>query len=286
MSDSTVPPPTASELEEVERANASGKQPVVFVHGLWLLDSSWDNWATFFEEAGYAAVTPGWPDDPPSVEEARAHPEAFAGKGIGDIAAYQQQIVEKLDRKPAIIGHSFGGLLVQILAGRGLSAATVAIDPAPSRGVLPLPIAALKSSSAVLSNPTNRHKSVALTFEQFQYGFGNAVSEEEAKELYETYHVAGSGVPVFQAAAANFNPRSELKADNKNPDRGPMLVISGELDHQVPHAISKATYKRQAKNKGVTEFTEIEGRGHSLTIDAGWREVAQVSLDFVQRFVK
>jgi len=286
MSDSTVPPPTASELEEVERANASGKQPVVFVHGLWLLDSSWDNWATFFEEAGYAAVTPGWPDDPPSVEEARAHPEAFAGKGIGDIAAYQQQIVEKLDRKPAIIGHSFGGLLVQILAGRGLSAATVAIDPAPSRGVLPLPIAALKSSSAVLSNPTNRHKSVALTFEQFQYGFGNAVSEEEAKELYETYHVAGSGVPVFQAAAANFNPRSELKADNKNPDRGPMLVISGELDHQVPHAISKATYKRQAKNEGVTEFTEIEGRGHSLTIDAGWREVAQVSLDFVQRFVK
>jgi len=286
MSDSTLPPPTASEIAEVDRANASGKQPVVFVHGLWLLDSSWDRWAAFFEEAGYAAVTPGWPDDPPSVEEAREHPEAFAGKGIGDIAAYQQQIVERLDRKPAIVGHSFGGLLAQILAGRGLSAATVAIDPAPSRGVLPLPIAALKSSSAVLSNPTNRHKSVALTFEQFQYGFGNAVSEEEAKELYETYHVAGSGVPVFQAAAANFNPRSELKADNKNPDRGPMLVISGELDHQVPHAIAKATYKRQAKNEGVTEFTEIEGRGHSLTIDAGWREVAQVSLDFVQRFVK
>ena len=286
MSDSTVPPPTASELEEVERANASGKQPVVFVHGLWLLDSSWDNWATFFEEAGYAAVTPGWPDDPPSVEEARAHPEAFAGKGIGDIAAYQQQIVEKLDRKPAIIGHSFGGLLVQILAGRGLSAATVAIDPAPSRGVLPLPIAALKSSSAVLSNPTNRHKSVTLTFDQFRYGFGNAVSEEEAKELYETYHVAGAGVPVFQAAFANFNPRSDLKADNRTPDRGPMLVISGELDHQVPHAIAHATYKRQAKNADVTEFSEIPGRGHSLTIDAGWGEVAQVSLDFVSRFVK
>jgi pimeloyl-ACP methyl ester carboxylesterase len=286
MSEPTLPPPTASEIEEVDRANASGKQPVVFVHGLWLLDSSWDRWATFFEEAGYAAVTPGWPDDPPSVEEAREHPEVFAGKSVGDIAAYQQQIVERLDRKPAIIGHSFGGLLVQILAGRGLSAVTVAIDPAPSRGVLPLPIAALKSSSAVLSNPTNRHKSVALTFEQFQYGFGNAVTEEEAKELYETYHVAGSGVPVFQAAAANFNPRSELKADNKAADRGPMLVISGELDHQVPHAIAKATYKRQAKNKDVTEFTEIEGRGHSLTIDAGWREVAQVSLDFVQRFVK
>src|SRR3954451_23632056 len=186
--------PTSGEQEEIDRANASDKQPVVFVHGLWLLDSSWDRWAGFFEEAGYAAVTPGWPDDPPSVEEAREDPGVFAGKGVGDIAAYQQQVVEQLDRKPAIIGHSFGGLLVQILAGRGLSAATVAIDPAPSRGVLPLPIAALKSSSAVLSNPTNRHKSVALTFEQFRYGFGNAVTEEEAKELYETYHVAGSGV--------------------------------------------------------------------------------------------
>jgi len=286
MSDQTIPPPTAAELAQVERANASGKQPVVFVHGLWLLDSSWDRWAAFFEDAGYAAVTPGWPDDPPSVEEAREDPDVFAGKGVGDIAAYQQQVVERLDRKPAIIGHSFGGLLVQILAGRGLSAATVAIDPAPSRGVLPLPIAALKSSSAVLSHPTNRHKAVTLTFDQFRYGFGNAVTEEEAKELYDTYHVAGSGVPVFQAAAANFNPRSELKADNRADDRGPMLVISGELDHQVPHAISHATYKRQAKNAGVTEFEEIAGRGHSLTIDAGWREVAQVSLDFVSRFVK
>lgn len=284
MSHPTLPPPTSSELDEVNRANASGKQPVVFVHGLWLLDSSWDRWAAFFEEAGYAAVTPGWPDDPPTVRESREHPEVFANKSIGDIAAYQQQIVEKLDRKPALIGHSFGGLLVQILAGRGLSVATVAIDPAPSRGVLPLPISALRASSAVLSNPTNRHKAVALTFAQFRYGFGNAVTEEEAEELYETFHVAGSGVPVFQAAAANFNPRSELKADHKNPDRGPMLIVSGELDHQVPHAISKATYQRQAGNVGVTEFTEIEGRGHSLTIDAGWREVAQVSLDFVSRF--
>lgn len=286
MSDQTIPAPTASEIEQVARANESGKQPVVFVHGLWLLDSSWDRWATFFEEAGYAAVTPGWPDDPPSVEEARENPDVFANKTVGDIAAYQQQIIERLDRKPAVVGHSFGGLLAQILAGRGLSAATVAIDPAPSRGVLPLPISALKSSSAVLSNPANRHKSVTLTFDQFQYGFGNAVSEEEARELYDTFHVAGAGVPVFQAAAANFNPRSDLKADNKNPDRGPMLVISGELDHQVPHAIAKATYKRQTKNAGVTDFLEIEGRGHSLTIDAGWREVAQVSLDFVSRFVK
>jgi non-heme chloroperoxidase len=283
----TVPAPTEQELQEVARANESGKTPVVFVHGLWLLDSSWDRWAAFFEAAGYAPVTPGWPDDPTSVAEAHEHPEVFAGKSLGDVAAYQQSIIEKLDTKPAIIGHSFGGLLVQILAGRGLSAATVAIDPAPSRGVLPLPISALKAASAVLSSPTNRHKAVTLTFDQFKYGFANAVSEEEAHELYEKYHVAGSGVPVFQAAFANLNPNSELKSKKKGEDRGPMLIIAGELDHQAPTAMAKAAFKKQSKNEHhVTEFEEIEGRGHSLTIDSGWETVAQTSLDFVTRFVK
>ena len=282
----TVPNLTRSELEEIARPNTSGKTPVVFVHGLWLLDSSWDRWARFFEDAGYVAVTPGWPNDPPTVEAARADPDVFAGKSVGDVAAYQQTVIEKLDKKPAIIGHSFGGLLVQILAGRGLAAATVAIDPAPSRGVLPLPAAALKSASAVLTNPANRHRAVALTFDQFRYGFANALSEEEAKEVYETYHVAGSGIPIFQAAFANINPRSETKADNKNPDRGPMLIIGGELDHQAPWAITEATYKRQRKNTSTTEVVEIANRGHSLTIDHGWEEVAQTALDFIARFVK
>jgi non-heme chloroperoxidase len=286
MSSATAAPTTA-ELTEVERANDSGMTPVVFVHGLWLLDSSWDRWAAFFEDAGYAAVTPGWPDDPTTVQEAREHPEVFAGKSIGDVAAYQQAIIEKLVKKPAIIGHSFGGVLVQILAGRGLSAATVAIDPAPSRGVLPLPVSALRSSSPVLTNPANRHRAVSLTFEQFQYGFANAVDENEARELYEQFHVAGSGIPLFQAAFANINPRTEAKADKKNPDRGPMLIISGELDNQVPWAIANATYKQQKKNEhAVTEVIEIPNRGHSLTIDSGWEEVAKASLDFIQRFVK
>lgn len=284
---SLVTIPTEQELEQVAKANESGRTPVVFVHGLWLLDSSWDQWASFFEEAGYAAVTPGWPGDPTSVAEAHEHPEVFAGKGVGDVAAYQQSVIEKLDKKPAVIGHSFGGVLAQILAGRGLSAVTVAIDPAPSRGVLPLPISALKASSAVLSNPANRHRSVTLTFEQFRYGFANAVSEDEAQELYDNYHVAGSGVPVFQAAFANINPATEVKAEKKNADRGPMLIISGEKDHQAPHAIARATYEKQRKNKeNLTEFTEIPGRGHSLTIDSGWQQVAQVCLDFVTRVVK
>lgn len=283
MTDPTAP--TAAELAEVDRANASGKQPVVFVHGLWLLDSSWDRWAQLFEDNGYVAVTPGWPDDPETVQEAHANPDVFAGKSVGDVAAYQQAIIDKLDRKPALIGHSFGGVLVQILAGRGLAAATVAISPAPSRGVLPLPVAALKASAPVLANPANRHRAIALTFDQFRYGFANALPEDEARTVYEQYHVPGSGIPLFQAAFANVNPGTEVKADKKNPDRGPMLIVAGELDHQAPPAIAKATYRKQSKNTAaVTEFVEIPGRGHSLTIDAGWSQVATTALEFIRRF--
>jgi pimeloyl-ACP methyl ester carboxylesterase len=272
------------EAEQVERANASGQAPVVFVHGLWLLPSSWDRWASVFEEAGYAALTPGWPDDPETVQEAKAHPEVFAGKSVGQVADYAEGIIRRLDVKPAIIGHSFGGLLTQILAGRGLAAASVAISPAPFRGVLPLPISALRSAQPVLGNPANLHRAVPLTYEQFRYGFANAVGDEEAKELYESYSVPGSGTPIFQAAAANLNPWTEAKVDTKNPERGPLLIISGEKDHTVPKAIANASYKRQKRNEGVTEFLVLPGRGHALTIDNGWQEVADTALAFVRRF--
>jgi pimeloyl-ACP methyl ester carboxylesterase len=273
------------EAAQVERANASGLTPVVFVHGLWLLPSSWDRWVTVFEEAGFAAVSPGWPDDPETVEEAKAHPEVFAHKSIGQVADYQEAVIRRLEKKPAVIGHSFGGLLTQILAGRGVAAVSVAIDPAPFRGVLPLPISALRSASPVLENPANRNRAVPLTYEQFRYGFANAVSENEAKELYETYSVPGSGTPIFQAATANLNPWTEAKVDAKNPERGPLLIIVGDKDHTVPPAIAKASYKRQKRNEAVTEFVTIPGRGHALTIDSGWREVADTALAFVQRFV-
>jgi pimeloyl-ACP methyl ester carboxylesterase len=275
---------TKDELEQVDRANQSGKKPVVFVHGLWLLPSSWDRWAELFEAAGYSAVQPGWPDDPDTVAEAKAHPEVFARKSVGQIADHFEAVVRKLDRKPAVVGHSFGGLLAEILAGRGCAAVSVAIDPAPFRGVLPLPVSALRSASAVLRNPANRHRAVPLTYEQFRYGFTNALDEEEAKALYEEFAVPGSGEPIFQAAAANLNPWTEAKVDSKNPDRGPLLIISGELDHTVPWAIANASYKREKRNQGVTEIVEMKGRGHSLVIDNGWREVAETALDFVKRF--
>jgi non-heme chloroperoxidase len=276
---------TSHESEQVARANESGLQPVVFIHGLWLLPSSWDRWATAFEEAGYIAVSPGWPDDPDTVEEANANPEVFAHKTVGQVADHFADVIEGLDKKPAVIGHSFGGLLTQIIAGRGLSAASVAIDPAPFRGVLPLPISALKSASPVLSNPANRNRAVPLTYEQFRYGFANAVSEDEAKQLYDAYAVPAPGAPLFQAATANLNPWTEAKVNSKSPDRGPLLIISGEKDHTVPWAIANASYKKQKRNEGVTEIVEMKDRGHALTIDSGWREVADTALAFVKRFV-
>jgi non-heme chloroperoxidase len=263
----------------------TGRTPVVFVHGLWLLPSSWDRWAAVFEGAGYTALTPGWPDDPETVAEAKAHPEVFARKTIGQVADHYAEVLSRLKKKPAVIGHSFGGLLTQIVAGRGLSAASVAIDPAPFRGVLPLPFSALKAASPVLGNPANRNRAIPLTYDQFRYAFANVVSEDEARELYENFSVPGSGTPVFQAAAANLNPWTEAKVDIKNPDRGPLLIISGQKDNTVPWAIANASYNQQKRNQGVTEIVEMPNRGHSLVIDRGWREVADKALSFVQRFV-
>ena len=276
---------TEHETRQIDGANASGRTPVVFIHGLWLLPSSWDRWAQLFEEAGYAPVTPSWPDDPETVEAARANPDVLAKKTLGQIADHTAEVIGKLTKKPAVMGHSTGGLLAQIIAGRGLSAATVAIDPGPFRGVLPLPISALRSAMPVLKNPLNRGRAITLTLDQFKYGWANALSEEEAKQLYETYHVAAPGVALMQMANANLNPWTEAKADTKNPDRGPLLILDGEKDHTVPWAIANASYKRQRRNEGVTEIEKIPNRGHSLTIDSGWREVAEKALAFVKRFV-
>ena len=276
---------TEHETRQVEAANTNGRTPVVFIHGLWLLPSSWDPWAQLFEEAGYAPLTPGWPDDPETVEEARANPDLFAHKTVGQVADHVGEVIGKLTTKPAVVGHSFGGLLTQMIAGRGLSAASVAIDPAPFRGVLPLPISSLRSAMPVLANPLNRGRAVTLTLDQFKYGWANALSDEEAKQLHETFHVAAPGAPLFQAATANLNPWTEAKVDSGNPDRGPLLIISGAKDHTVPWAIANASFQKQRRNSGVTEIVEIPNRGHALTIDSGWREVADTALAFVRRFV-
>jgi len=272
------------ESQQVEKANGSGKTPVVFIHGLWLLPSSWEPWAKLFEENGYSALTPDWPDDPETVERARAAPGVFAKKSVAEIADRTAQVIGGLEKKPVIVGHSFGGMFAQMMAGLGLSAATVAIDPAPFRGILPLPISTLRSAMPVLANPLNRGKAIALTLSQFKYGWANAVTDDEARQLHDEFHVPGAASVLFQGAFANANPASELKVDTKNPDRSPLLLISGEADHTVPFAIVNSEYKKQRGNSGDTEIERIPNRGHSLTIDSGWQEVAQTSLDFVKRF--
>ena len=272
---------TTHEQQEIDRANTEGKQPVVFVHGLWLLSSSWDRWRALFEEQGYTTLAPGWPDDPETVEEAHDDPEVFAHKRIKQVTDHYVDAIRQLKRKPAVIGHSFGGLIAQMVAGEGVAAVTVAIDPAQFRGVLPLPLSAIKSSSAVLGNPLNYSRAVPLTYEQFRYAFANAVDENEAHELYETYSVPGSGTPVFQAAAANLNPWTEDQVNTKNPQRGPLLLIAGEQDHTVPLAVVTAAYQLQQHNPAVTEFRAIPNRGHSLVIDHGWRDVAEIALTFI-----
>ncbi|MEY9841572.1 alpha/beta hydrolase [Streptacidiphilus sp. EB103A] len=274
---------SAREQQEIDKANTSGLKPVVFVHGLWMLASSWQPWRALFEENGYSTLAPAWPDDPETVAEARAHPEVFAGKRVKQVTDHMAEAIAQLDQRPVVIGHSFGGLITQQLAGRGLAAASVPIDAAPFRGVLPLPFSALKSALPVIGNPANYRRSVTLTYEQFRYAFANAVSESEARYLYETYPVAGSGIPLFTAATANINPATEAKVDTANPRRGPMLLITGEKDHIAPRAIAEASYRRQKRNPVTTERREIPGRGHSLVFDSGWPDVAQAALDFAKQ---
>jgi non-heme chloroperoxidase len=279
-----MPSMSDRETGEVEAANASGNTPVVFIHGLWLLPSSWAAWAEFFEQAGYAPLTPDWPDDPVTVDAARAEPEVLAGKSLNQIADHTGEIIQALDAKPVVMGHSTGGLVAQMLAGRGLAAATVAIDPGIFRGVLPLPLSVLKGVGPFLVDPRTRGRAITLTFDQFRFGWANALDEAEARELYDRFHVAGSGMALVQMGNANLNPRTEAKVDTRNPDRGPLLIIDGEKDHTVPWAIANAAYKLQRRNPGVTEIVKMPNRGHSLTIDHGWRQVAQTALSFVKRF--
>ncbi|MDX6616842.1 MAG: hypothetical protein QOD60_1933 [Solirubrobacterales bacterium] len=276
---------THAEQKQIDQANKSGTIPVVFIHGLWVLASSWDRWGELFKKGGHAPVQAIWPDDPETVAEARKNPDVFAGKTLNQIADHTAEVIDALDKKPAVIGHSTGGLLAQMLADRGLSAATVGVDSGPFRGVLPLPFSSLKSAFPVLKNPLNKGKAITLTFDQFKYGWANALDDEQAERLYEEFHVAAPGVALMQMANANVNPFTEAKVDAKNPERGPLLLIDGEVDHTVPWAIANASYKKQKRNEGVTEIKQIPNRGHSLTIDDGWQEVAQTSLDFVKRFV-
>jgi pimeloyl-ACP methyl ester carboxylesterase len=257
--------------------------PVVFIHGLWLHASSWAPWAELFASAGYAPVAPGWPGEPDTVELARADQDSVAGYGIEDVAAHYAGIITKLPVPPVIIGHSFGGLIAEKLLGEDLGAAAIAIDAAQIKGVLPLPLSSLRATLPVFKNPANAHHSVALTAEEFRYSFGNAVSAEESDALWSQWTVPSPGKPLFEAAAANFSPHSPAKVNTGNSGRGPLLLIMGGRDHTVPEAITKSTLKQYRGSDAVTELTEFPDRGHSLTVDSGWRAVADECLSWLAK---
>jgi len=257
-------------------------RPVVFIHGLWLHATSWAPWLDLFRDSGYDPVAPGWPNEPPTVEEAREQPDLVANTSIDDATAHFAKIIDSLDSSPVIIGHSFGGLITEKLLGQGIGAAGVAIDPAQIKGVLPLPLAQLRSSLPALGNPANLHKAISLTQKEFRFSFGNALTDEESRQLYDAWTIPAPARPLFQAAAANFALHSEAKVDTDNDARGPLLLISGTADHTVPDVVTRSTLKQYRDSTAVTELQQFRGRGHSLTIDSGWREVADAVLAWLR----
>jgi non-heme chloroperoxidase len=257
------------------------KKTIVFIHGLWIHASSWQPWMEFFQQNGYETLNPSWPGDSPTVEECRLNPEAIANRGVIEIADSYAKIIASLSEPPIVIGHSFGGLIAQVILSHGIATAAVAIDPAPMKGVWQLPFSALKASLPVLGNPFNLKKAVSLSFNQFRYGFANAVPIEEAKELYQQWTIPAPCRPLFQAAFATI-AGTETKVDTANSSRGPLLITGGEKDHIAPPILGKASLKKY-NSSVVTDFKLFEGRGHSLIVDHGWKEVAEYSLNWIHK---
>jgi alpha-beta hydrolase superfamily lysophospholipase len=264
-------------------ASQASAPPIVLIHGLWLTPRSWEGWKERFEGRGYEVLAPAWPRMAGDVEDIRRDPSALNGLGVSEITDHYAGIVTGLGRPPIIMGHSFGGLITELLLDRGLGACGVALSPAPVKGVLRLPPAQLRSAFPVLGNPLNRKRTVELTPKQFHYGFTNTMDDEQAQAAYERYEVPGPGRVLFQAAFANFNPKAPNRVDFHKDDRPPLLVIGNDEDHTVPASVSKEAAHRLGKSNAVVDYKEFHGRPHFTAGAPGWEEVAEYAIDWAKR---
>jgi pimeloyl-ACP methyl ester carboxylesterase len=261
-------------------SDATEADTIVLIHGLWMTSLSWEKWTAHYQQRGYKVIARSWPGLDGDIDELRRDPSAIAGLGITEIVDHYEAIIRELDRPPIIMGHSFGGLMTQILLDRGLGAAGVAIASAPVKGVLLLPFSTLKASFSILSNPLNNHRASPLTEEQFHYAFTNLLDEEESKKVFDRYAVPGPDHLLFQAGLANFNPHAATTVDFRNDTRAPLLLIAGDRDHISPVSVVRANLKLYRKSKAVTDYKEFANRSHYILGQDGWQEVADAALDW------
>ncbi|HUJ19220.1 MAG TPA: alpha/beta hydrolase [Nitrospirota bacterium] len=255
---------------------------IVLIHGLWMTPRSWDPFRGYYEGRGYRVLTPAWPQMKGEVEEVRRDPSALAGLGLLEIADHYEKFVRSLDEPPIVMGHSMGGLVVQILLDRGLGAAGVSIDGAAPKGIYRLPLSVIKAASPVLSNPFNYRRNVALTFDQFRYAFAHVMTEKDARAAYDNNAIPGPGRTIFQVAFGNLNPRAANKVNHGNSERVPLLLINGAEDHLIPPILNRINYKLYKRSTAVTDYKEFPNRSHLIVAQDGWQEVAEYALSWVE----
>jgi pimeloyl-ACP methyl ester carboxylesterase len=257
---------------------------VVLIHGLWMTPLSWEHWVTHYEKRGMKVVTPGYPGIEPGVEGVEAlrrDPSPLAGLGVRQVFDHLSEVIDALDTKPIIMGHSFGGAFAQLLLDAGFGTAGVSIDGAAVKGVKALPFSEIKATFPVLRNPANKRRAVPITEKEFHYAFTNNLTDQESKAVYDRYSVPVSGRILFQGGFANVTPQAATTYDFANSDRAPLLFISGGNDHILPPAVQRENYEKNAKHsEAVTAYKVFDGRSHYTCGEDGWEAVADLALDW------